>query len=874
MEKKKILAIIIFIVLIFSLIIPTFSYAISEKQNELNENENNVNVNEEIINDKNIVDNDDEKSSIVNNIQNNVNIDNSEEKENIIKDNNNLTTNENIENVIKSVGNKDVVNEEFSLYIQDGENIINLYNKKENIYYLFVPKHIDLSEMVIKYTGNIETVKNHNVNKEEKQIEGPFQDEENFTITLADNQVCTITILQSDLPSVSIKLDSDVSLETVNNNSKDIKYGSSIDITDNLGDKSNIKGISAEFKGRGNYTWTLSKKAYQIKFDKKQSVLGMSKAKTWILLANHTDNSFMRNQISFDFARELGLDYTPNYKFVDLWVNGDYIGNYMVVEKIQVNENRVNLVNDFGVISELDNLYYMDEKNWFRSTISRTKFTLKDSVADDEDDENSVSVQAFEQFENDINTFESALYSENKDWETITSIFDIDSLIKFYFVQELAENSDGCKSSMYMYKDGPDDKIHMGPVWDFDIAYANFTDEAHGGNPRYDYIINIKNFFSTSNNWYSELFKIKEFRQAVSDLYNTDIKFILEDLIDNLEFNLSKSAYMNNIIWDTLGKKSDFSRLNKNTYEGECEYLKDWLQKRVAYLDERYRKDLQIVNVNYQTHVELYGWQNWKHDGKMSGTEGESKRLEAIRINLDSFNDLPEDANIKYQVHVQEIGWQDWKNEDELAGTEGQSKRLEAIRIKLDGLEGFSVRYRVHIQEIGWQDWKYDGEMAGTTGQSKRLEAIEIQIFKNNPDNLDLENILKYNGHVQTLGNTDYVSNGEIVGTTGRSLRLEGIKIELDNELLPNTSLQIDTHIQDIGWINNLTDKDYIGTQGRSLRMEGLRIRLVGEKAEKYNIKYRVHVEEIGWQDWKYNGEMAGTEGQSRRIEAIQIMIF
>ena len=131
------------------------------------------------------------------------------------------------------------------------------------------------------------------------------------------------------------------------------------------------------------------------------------------------------------------------------------------------------------------------------------------------------------------------------------------------------------------------------------------------------------------------------------------------------------------------------------------------------------------VNIMYETHVQDIGWQGQRQNGEMAGTEGQSKRLEAIKIKI---NNMPETMEIKYSTHIQDIGWQGWKNNGEIAGTEGQSKRLEAIKIKLEETEEYSVMYRVHIQDIGWQDWKYDGEIAGTEGQSKRLEAIEIKI--------------------------------------------------------------------------------------------------------------------------------------------------
>ena len=133
--------------------------------------------------------------------------------------------------------------------------------------------------------------------------------------------------------------------------------------------------------------------------------------------------------------------------------------------------------------------------------------------------------------------------------------------------------------------------------------------------------------------------------------------------------------------------------------------------------------------VSYQTHVQSHGWQGRKYNGQMSGTSGEAKRLEAIRINV---SNLPSSGGIIYRTHVQSEGWQDWKREGELSGTSGKAKRLEAIEIKLTGTmpgelaDRYDVYYRVHAQSYGWLAWAKNGESAGTEGLAKRLEGIQI----------------------------------------------------------------------------------------------------------------------------------------------------
>ena len=133
-------------------------------------------------------------------------------------------------------------------------------------------------------------------------------------------------------------------------------------------------------------------------------------------------------------------------------------------------------------------------------------------------------------------------------------------------------------------------------------------------------------------------------------------------------------------------------------------------------------------HILYTTHVQTYGWQEYAYDGKMSGTSGEAKRLEAIKIML---NNQEYDGDVEYQTHIQTYGWETtWKKNNEISGTSGEAKRLEAIRIRLTGemADHFDIYYRVHAQSYGWLGWAKNGEEAGTAGLAKRLEGIEIVV--------------------------------------------------------------------------------------------------------------------------------------------------
>lgn len=141
-----------------------------------------------------------------------------------------------------------------------------------------------------------------------------------------------------------------------------------------------------------------------------------------------------------------------------------------------------------------------------------------------------------------------------------------------------------------------------------------------------------------------------------------------------------------------------------------------------------------------------------------------------------------------------------------------------------------------------------------------------IMLFSEDSEELGV----KYRTHIQNIGWQDYVKDGEISGTSGKSYRLEGINIKLQG---PYSDLKIkyQVHVENIGWQGWKTNGEMAGTEGKSYRLEGIKILL--ESTDDYSVMYRVHVQNIGWQDWKTDGEMAGTEGKSLRLEAIQIKI-
>ena len=274
-------------------------------------------------------------------------------------------------------------------------------------------------------------------------------------------------------------------------------------------------------------------------------------------------------------------------------------------------------------------------------------------------------------------------------------------------------------------------------------------------------------------------------------------------------------------------------------------------------------------SIYYTTHVQSYGWQDDVSNGEMSGTSGEAKRLEGIKIRIESHIE----GGIEYSVHCQTYGWMDYVSNYEMSGTSGEAKRLESIKIRLTGqlANEYDVMYRVHRQTYGWSDWVKNDAECGTTGEAKRLEGIQIKLVKKGE--APYAN-LKYTTHVQSYGWLPYVSSGQSSGTNGEAKRMEALKIDIDTNL--TGGIHYSVHCQSYGWMSTRGNGDLAGTEGQSKRLEAIRIYLTGELAEHYDIYYRTHIQSLGWLGWAYggtNGALSGTEACSRRMEAVQIIL-
>jgi spore coat protein CotH len=213
-------------------------------------------------------------------------------------------------------------------------------------------------------------------------------------------------------------------------------------------------------RGRGNATWGYPKKPYRIKLDTKTDLLGMGSDKNWVLLANYCDKTLMRTGIGFHLSQLMQFPWTPKAKFVEVVLNGEYIGNYQLVERVEKSNTRINIPNK-GYLFEYDTYYHLESKHF----VTQNNYGYSFHYPDPED----LTDSQWEYLSSFMNEFENVLYSDDyTDPDTgYYSYIDIDSFVKWFLFQNILANAD---PNRYLTKNGSGaSKIFMGPcVWDFE----------------------------------------------------------------------------------------------------------------------------------------------------------------------------------------------------------------------------------------------------------------------------------------------------------------------------------------------------------------------------------------------------------------------
>ena len=378
-----------------------------------------------------------------------------------------------------------------------------------------------------------------------------------------------------------------------------------------------FSGDLKAIRGRGASSWYVDKRSYQIKLDKKASLVdgqAANSAKTWVLIANAYDETMLRNYLAYKAALAAGLTHAPDCTYVDLYYDGEYRGLYLLSEKAQIGTGRVEIdevenYSDYGdeldnhdtaqakntygrtyqyvrsavspalpqqtgYLLELDKPGYVKERCWFDTSIGPIVVKSPDNL--------SKSQMAFisQQMQRAID--EAAKANGN-----MAAYFDMPSLARTFLVNELAKNPDWLRySSTFFYFDNSDGLIHSGPVWDFDLAFGVHKYEG------FDEYIDPSGWASLSAMFFGDN---AQFKSALKTSLQRDVLPTARALVGaasragvptvrGAARAIAQAQKMDDILWDTASAPVVVVR--PGSFDAAVNYTHNWLVKRIAWLEK------------------------------------------------------------------------------------------------------------------------------------------------------------------------------------------------------------------------------------------------------------------------------------------------
>ena len=335
---------------------------------------------------------------------------------------------------------------------------------------------------------------------------------------------------------------------------------------------------TASLQGRGNSSWhsANAKKSYTLRLSKAQNLLGMGEHKSWNLLGNAFDVSLIRNIVFNDIAENAGVAYQPEMRSVNLYVDGKYEGVYTLTTKVKVSKREIPL-------RKGDYLYKLDPPHQDQPILYESKTWLEDGgdypVADlvfpetASMDDLLASQEVLQRFINAV---------EDPNVTDINRICDLDSIARYYWVEEIAMNYDAWGRSLYMYHKNNDDKMYLGPVWDMDLTLGALYSKQDVP------FMTPEGWKIRNGGWFKTLFTNEEFQKTVSEVYyNGGVRDAmlrgLEDFIREREY-LGNDAYLNYTLYGYANVRDmniDFG----DTYDEYTDGMIDFYKKRIEWID-------------------------------------------------------------------------------------------------------------------------------------------------------------------------------------------------------------------------------------------------------------------------------------------------
>ena len=408
---------------------------------------------------------------------------------------------------------------------------------------------------------------------------------------------------------------------------KETYVNGTLNVTEQDTSKVMLEDAKMGIRLRGNSTMDADKKPFRIKFDKKQSLFGLTKAKSWVLLANYYDKTNIRNYLAYMMGRKMtNLYFQPDCIFVDVYFNGDYYGLFTLAQQMEAKEGRVDITNN---VSEdgIDSFFFEADvraRDEYRGYEGKAYFDIGsqnnpkyyamalkypdcddyiEALANKNSEDEAVKQEALDyitQYEKDINWFKPFVqnaFNAIHDRSNYQDYIDVDSFIDYYLIQEFFKNVDVGSTSQYYFIDQSEENplIHAGPVWDFDISSGVTSKEGV-----YSYYLSNDLYVSKNDKITNYLLQDENFKNKVKNRYTELRDEVFMGVFDDI-YKVRKTisiAQKRNLQRWPINMYNVRTWIEQNCYGYDYQirgsldehyvYLESYLRKRIDVLDKEY----------------------------------------------------------------------------------------------------------------------------------------------------------------------------------------------------------------------------------------------------------------------------------------------
>lgn len=541
-----------------------------------------------------------------------------------------------------------------------------LWQSKDGTFYFFLPgfaKEGSLRISEIEKGGSL-TIGSAALKEGDAISRVSFEEE--YQLTLSDKEGealaegALVFLYSSDIPVLSITTQSG-SMEEINQEKGNEEPGT-ITLFDENGGLL-FSGEAEKISGRGNSTWGLEKKPYQFKLKEGADLFGFGKAKSWNLMAESYDETKLRNPIMLGLAKELGMEYTPEGKSVDVYCNGEYYGVYYLCEKVQVHEERVNIrdmeANAVAAYTEqereeLERVTSEDgNRKWTGTQIEEGDISGGYLLERELTTRYQEEISGFITSQGDAYVLQSPLYASGNQVNYIADLvqefqdaieeqngihpvtgkhyseyIDVDSFVQKYLVEEIGRNYDGGVTSSFFYKpqDSVSKKLFAGPAWDYDVVFGNCNLDGLAANPRGITALN-DHIYGTSV--FARLYEQEDFYEGVVSLYEETavpyLNWLLEEGIDRMSAATKQSARLDAIRWESLENRFQYYE----DYENNIRFLKYFIRERMDFLNQVWLQGAVYHSISFFVDGEV--WKKiYVKDGETAGSQPVPSRYNSL----------------------------------------------------------------------------------------------------------------------------------------------------------------------------------------------------------------------------------------------------